>query len=112
SAFPVVAGLSHDTASFPRWWGVLDVAIAFLLACLAIGLSAITQGQVTRQAEETTYRAYRFLTHAVFAMLVVFFLAGDHIVWINCLTGFAWRSWLLLYTLPAWFTAVGLRPLS
>src|SRR5262249_36932760 len=56
SAFPVVAGLSHNTASFPRWWGVLDIAIAFLLASLAIGLSAITQGLVTRQAEEATFR--------------------------------------------------------
>ena len=39
-------------------------------------------------------------------MLVVFFLAGDRIIWSNCLTGFAWRAWLLMYTLPAWMTAV------
>ena len=39
-------------------------------------------------------------------MVVVFFLFGDRIIWINCLTGFAWRAWLLLYTLPAWVTAL------
>ena len=32
SLFPVVAGLSKDTASFPAWWGMLDVGIAFILA--------------------------------------------------------------------------------
>jgi hypothetical protein len=37
-------------------------------------------------------------------LLVIFFLAGDRIVWINCLTGFGWRASLLLYTLPAWLT--------
>jgi hypothetical protein len=44
------------------------------------------------------------LIHGIFAMLVVFFLFGDRIVWTNCLTGFAWRAWLLLYGLPAWFS--------
>src|SRR4029077_8285633 len=39
-------------------------------------------------------------------MLVVFFLAGEGITWINCLTGFGWRAWLLLYALPSWFTVV------
>jgi hypothetical protein len=39
--------------------------------------------------------------------MVVFVLFGDRIVWSNCLTGFAWRAWLLFYGLPAWFTALG-----
>ena len=34
------------------------------------------------------------------------FLAGERITWINCLTGFGWRAWLLLYALPSLFTAV------
>ena len=59
-----------------------------------------------RQADVATYRAYRILTHGIFVMLVVFFLAGERITWINCLTGFGWRAWLLLYALPSWFTAV------
>jgi hypothetical protein len=105
SVFPVVAGLSHNTASFPKWWGTLDVSLAFVLALLALAILGVTQGKVNKQAEDMSYRAYRILTHGIFLMLVLFFLAGDRITWINCLTGLAWRTWLLLYTLPAWVTA-------
>jgi hypothetical protein len=107
TAFPVVAGLSKNTAAFPKWWGALDVGIAFFLAALVCAVMAFTAGKVDRHAEDATYRAYRVLTHGIFVMLVVFFLAGDRVVWTNCLTGFAWRAWLLLYSLPAWFTAFG-----
>ena len=105
SVFPLVAGLSHNTASFPKWWGFLDVCLAFVLAVLALAILAVTQGKVNKQAECVSYRAYRILTHGILLMLLVFFLAGDRIVWTNCLTGLAWRVWLLLYTLPAWVTA-------
>ena len=107
SVFPVVAGLSHDTESFPEWWGPLDVSIAFVLALLAFVVMGLTQGRVTKEAEEVSYRAYRILTHALMALLVVFLLFGNWIIWENCLTGFAWRAWLVLYSLPAWFTAFG-----
>jgi hypothetical protein len=67
-------------------------------------------GGGSRQSKQTsrrrTYRAYRILIHGIFVMLVVFFLAGKRITWINCLTGFGWRAWLLLYALPSWFTVV------
>jgi len=106
-AFPVVAGLSKDTAFFPKWWGPLDVVIAFVLAFLAIAVFALTQGKVNKQAEDASYRAYRVLTHGILAMSVVVILFGDRIIWINCITGFLWRIWLLLYGLPAWFTALG-----
>jgi hypothetical protein len=104
STFPIVAGLSGNTASFPKWWGPLDVGVAFVLAFLSIVIFALAQGNVDKQAQDTSYRAYRILIHGIFAMLVVFFLFGDRIVWTNCLTGFAWRAWLLLYGLPAWFS--------
>src|SRR2546429_9778299 len=64
-----------------------------------------SHGKISRQADDATYRAYRILTHGIFVMLVVFFLAGERITWINCLTGFGWRAWLLLYALPSLFTA-------
>jgi hypothetical protein len=102
SLFPVVAGFVKDTESWPKWWGVLDVSIAFVLAVLVFAIMSLAYGKVTKQVEEASYRAYRVLIHAIFAMLVVFFLFGDRIVWTNCLTGFAWRFWLLLYGLPAW----------
>jgi len=105
-AFPVVAGLSRNTASFPKWWGRLDVGLAFVLATLTLGVVAVARGRVAKQAVDATYRAYRILNHGIFVMLIVFFLAGDRIVWANCLTGLAWRAWLLLYILPEWFTAI------
>jgi hypothetical protein len=104
SVFPAVAAFVRDRGSWPQWWGVLDVGLAFLLGVLALAVLGIAQGKVTKQAEEASYRSYRILTHGILAVLLVFFLAGERIVWSNCLTGFAWRAWLLLYCLPAWFT--------
>jgi hypothetical protein len=46
------------------------------------------------------------LIHGILVLIVVFFLAGDRIVWINGLPGIAWRSWLLLYILPEWFAVI------
>jgi hypothetical protein len=109
SAFPAVAAFVRDTDSWPKWWGVLDVAIAFLLAGLAFLVLGITRGNVNERAERASYHAYRLLTHGLLAMGVVYMLFGDHIIIPNCLTGFAWRAWLLLYILPAWFTALGRR---
>ena len=88
-AFPVVAGLSKNTESFPKWWGPLDVGLAFVLAILALVIIGLTQGHVDEQAEDASYRAYRILNHGILAMCVVFMLFGDRIIWINCITGFA-----------------------
>jgi hypothetical protein len=112
SVFPAVGAFVHDRESWPQWWGVLDVVLAFVLAVLAMAVLAIAQGKVTKQAEEASYRAYRILTHGILAGLLVCYLdysTGGRIVWSNCLTGFAWRAWLLLYCLPAWFTTFGGR---
>lgn len=106
SVFPVAAALSKETGSFPKLWGILDVGIAFVLVILAFAIVTLTIGIVSKEDEEKSYRAYRVLIHGILAMLVVFFLFGDRIIWINCLTGFAWRTWLLLYGLPAWLTAL------
>jgi hypothetical protein len=103
----VIAGLSKNTASFPKWWGTLDVGLAFLLAILAFVIFALAQGKMNKQAEDASYRAYRILIHGIFVMMVVFFLFGDRIIWINGLPGIAWRTWLLLYCLPTWFTVLG-----
>jgi hypothetical protein len=105
TVFPVGAGLSHNTASFPRWWGRLDVGTAFLLAALALVVLSFGQPRITKQIEDETYRAYRVLIHGIFILLVVFAFFGDRISWSQCLSGIAWRSWLLLYVLPAWIAA-------
>ena len=106
SAFPVVAGLSKNTAAFPKWWGTLDVGLAFALAGLAFAVMAAAQDKEDMRVRDASYRAYRILIHGILVMLVAFFLLGDRIVWINCLTGFAWRAWLFVYVLPAWLTAL------
>jgi VIT1/CCC1 family predicted Fe2+/Mn2+ transporter len=110
AAFPAVAAFVRDRKSWPKWWGVLDVSLALFLALLALAVLALAQSKVNKAAEEASYRAYRVLTHGIIAMLVVFFLVGDWIVWSNCLTGLAWRAWILLYGLPAWFTAFNAPP--
>jgi hypothetical protein len=109
SAFPVVAGLSKNTESFPKWWGPLDVGLAFVLAILVLGIIGLTQGSVDRQAEDASYRTYRVLNHGILALGVVVMLFGDRIIWLNCVTGFMWRTWLLVYCLPWWFTALRSR---
>jgi hypothetical protein len=100
--FPVTSGLSKNTASFPQWWGTLDVSLAFVLAIMALVILALGQGRVTKHVEDASYRAYRLLIHGIFALMVVFLVFGDQIAWINGLPGLAWRAWLLLYVLPAW----------
>ena len=106
AVFPLVAGVSKNTAAFPKWWGRTDVAVAFVLAALSFAVVAFAQGKINERAERMSYCAYRILIHGIIAMLAAFFLLGDYVVWPNCLTGLAWRSWLLLYCLPAWFTAL------
>jgi hypothetical protein len=108
AVFPTVAAFVQETEAWPKWWGVADVAIAFVLVVLAFAISGSAQGKVTKDADALAYRAYRVLLHGILVILVVFFLAGDRIVWINCITGFAWRAWLLLYALPGWLTMFGI----
>jgi len=92
--------------------GTLDVGLAFVLAALAFLVMGVAAGKVDRKINDVSYRTYRVLIYGIFVMIVVFFLFGDRIVWINCLSGFAWRAWLLLYCLPAWFTALRITAAS
>ena len=107
SVFPVVGTFVKDREAWPKWFGALDVSIAFVLGILAIAILARASGKVDKQAEGSSYRAYRVLIHGIFVMMAVWVLFGDQIVWRNCLTGFVWRYWLLLYGLPAWFALFG-----
>jgi len=109
SAFPVAAGLSQNTASFPKWWGALDVGIAFLLAVLVFVIFGLARGKLNKQVEDICYRAYRIVIHGIFALILAFVFFGDRIGWPNCLPGFAWRYWLLLYSLPAWLAVARVR---
>ena len=94
--FPVAAGLSHDTESFPKWWGTLDVSLAFVLAVLVFAVMVLARSKVTKRVEDVSYQAYRILIHGIFAMVVVFVLFGSRIVWSNCLSGLAWMGLVTL----------------
>src|SRR5215831_10111737 len=97
--FPVGAGLAKDTSAFPKWW-------AFVLAIAAFGIQALVYRAVDERAGRATYRIYRCLTHGLMAVGVLVIVAGDRISWVNCATGFLWRSWLALYILPWWLVAL------
>lgn len=83
----------------------MDVALAFVIAVSAFVIQAMVGKNVDRQAEEATYRFYRTFTHVLIAVALVVMLAGSRITWINCATGFLWRSWLLMYIFPWWLVA-------
>lgn len=106
TGFPLVAALSRDAAALPGWVGAIDGIVAFALVIMAMVLYVRTQGKVTRDAHDAAYRAYRVLIHVIIGLLVVFFLFGDRVAWHIGLVGLAWRAWLLLYTLPEWYTAL------
>src|SRR5215475_2856979 len=81
SVFPVVGAFVKDTQSWPKWWGVLDVSTVFILVILVFILQALARKRINQQAAQATYRAYRILLHAIFLMLLIFFLAGERIKW-------------------------------
>ena len=106
-AFPAVAAFVKDTKAWPKWWGALDVTLAFILALLVMVVLATARDRVNIEVEQVTYKVYRVLIWGIFLLMAVFVVAGDRIIWTQCLTGFAWRYWLLLYALPWWVAASG-----
>jgi hypothetical protein len=104
--FPVGAGLAKDTTAFPKWWGTVDVGVAFVLAIAAFGIQVLVRERVDKRAEDATYHIYRTVTHGLIAVALLVMLAGDRITWVNCATGFLWRTWLALYILPWWLVAL------
>ena len=78
------------------------MTIAFLLGLLALAVFSVGRSRVNKPVEEITYRSYRVLIHGIFALLVIFAFFSQYIVWNQCLSGLAWRSWLLLFGLPEW----------
>ena len=107
--FPVAAGLVRNPTSLPKWWGTVDLAVAFVVAVGACIIPGLGHGNTDKRAEQTTYRIYRRSMHAILVVVVVVILAGDRITWANCATAFLWRTWLFLYILPWWLAAAG-RP--
>ncbi len=87
----------------PSWGGPLDVAIAFTLIA--------TSFLVWRRAGERVGPAELRARHAVAAVVPALVLAAmwwyrDALDFNVLLPGLAWRTWLVLYTLPSILTLV------
>jgi hypothetical protein len=106
-AFPAVAAFVKNPKVWPKWWGALDVTLAFVLALLVMVVLASARDRVNKEVEQITYKVYRVLIWGIFLLMAVFVVAGNRIIWTQCLTGFTWRYWLLLYALPWWIAASG-----
>lgn len=109
--FPIGAGLVKNPTSLPRWWGTVDVVLAFVIAISVLWTPKLAHGKVDKAVELPAYRIYRSSMHVLLAVAVLVMAAGDRIVWAQCATGFLWRSWLFLYIVPWWLAAVR-RPRS
>lgn len=98
SLFPIAAGLLREPA--PRWMGILDVALAFLLACVGF---AITAKRPAGKAEDAavSLAVLRGGTNVFLLLLVVFLLAAKSIHWDILLVGLGWRAWLFASVLPS-----------
>src|SRR5262252_233748 len=63
--FPIGAGLAKDTSAFPKWWGAVDVTVAFVLAIAAFGIQALVSRMPAYAGGKDKYRIYRCLTHGL-----------------------------------------------
>jgi hypothetical protein len=104
--FPISVGVVNSPASLPRWWGVLDVIIAFVLCALAVVTAVRFERRITAEIRDASYRHYRLLINVILVLLVVFLIGGDRVTWTYFLPGIAWRTWLLFYAWPSWLTAL------
>lgn len=100
TAFPIAASVWPADA-LPTWVGILDGVLAFAAVGLAIRVVTLAEKRVGDRAILASYRIYRGLASVPLALLVPFFVVGDHIRWHVLEPGLAWRAWLLMYTLPA-----------
>jgi hypothetical protein len=104
--FPISVGVVNNSAWMPRWWGLLDVIVAFLLCALAILTAVRFERRITPDVREASYRHYRILINLILILLVLFLVAGDRVTWTYFLPGIAWRMWLLFYVWPSWLAAL------
>ena len=99
TAFPVVASLIPAKA-VSRGLGVADVAIA--LALLMTGVYVVsTTPPASAETDRRAVSWYRHVGAVPIVLLVIYFTASSLVSWDVLLIGLAWRSWLLMYSLPA-----------
>jgi len=101
--FPVCASLL-EAERLPRWVGIADVVVAAALVSVGVFVMSRKPSGFTAAIVVTGFRTYRGLANIFLALLVLFFLAGEHIRWEILLPGLAWRAWLLVWVLPSWLS--------
>lgn len=104
TAFPILAGLQREPAPAPL--GLLDVGIAALVALLGFTIEALSRPAVTDAHRAMAWRVLRSVAGALLLLLVVYFVQPGLFRWDVLLVGLAWRTWLLVWVLPAVIAAV------
>lgn len=101
--FPIIASVVPANG-LPVWIGLADVILAFVVVVLGLAIISIAGNKIQNLDMQASYQVYRALGAVPLILLVVFFVAGDRLLWNVLLPGLAWRTWLLVYTLPAALT--------
>jgi hypothetical protein len=99
AAFPVVASVLRSPV--PGWLGIADVVVAAVLVCLGFLIAAKGSATADPHVLELSLRVLRGGANLSLALIVVFFLAGEHVKWDILLLGLAWRAWLFVWVFPA-----------
>ena len=99
TAFPVVASLLRSPA--PGWLGIADVLVAAFLVGQGLLITAKVPGRTDHAVLDPSLRVLRGGANLFLVLIVVFFLAAEHVKWDILLPGLAWRAWLFVWVLPA-----------
>lgn len=86
----------------PAWAGPVDVAAAFAVVILAIVIQQATGNQMDNKA---LYAGYYVGTTLPAVSLVAIWYFREQLLLNTLLPGVAWRSFILLYSLPYLLTA-------
>jgi hypothetical protein len=100
TAFPVVASLIPGD-EVPATMGIVDVALAGVVAVLGFWIDSRSIQSVTDRHRSTAWRIIRILATTLLLLMVVYFIRPDIVHWDVLLLGLAWRAWLFIWVLPA-----------
>ncbi len=88
-----------------KWVGYWDVLVAAGLFAVTFWIEFNIRKRIHPDAILVSYRVYRGGASLLLVLLSIFLVIGDRVEWNILLSGLAWRTWLLVYALPAGVTA-------
>ncbi len=104
TAFPILAALQETPA--PGVLGLVDVAVAALMALLGFTIDALSRPAVTDANRATAWWVLRGVAGTLLLLVIIFFARPGLFRWEVLLVGLAWRAWLLVWVLPAVIASV------